>query len=286
MPERRKVNAAALALPPDLDDASDERFRAYRMEILDTGAESQDILRTALRWLELARVEMEAPEASATPPAPPAKRAPLARPDHARIALGNTITAGAPADWVSLDRWYVVGPFGHPGPGRRLEDLDRKCPPETQSGLDWVSIGKGGRQVRWKYRRTGQNFREKGLCIEPFTADLSEYAIYYFWAEFYSDADRQVLATFAADDWGKAWLNGREVYRAPPDPQPCIPFAEGSFRVLDLKKGVNQVLFKLENVRGATGFSTVLMTRTDPDLIRAMQEQAEPAPAAGKEAKP
>ncbi len=205
--------------------------------------------------------------------------------------LGNAIGGReglVASQWVSLNHWWIIGPFAHPGRDRRLEDLERVYPPEAQvrTGVDLDATyrvpsrkpGAGDLAVRWKYREfsrfrdDGSEFYEAGRKILPYSVDDLDYGLWYFYTLVYSDVDQTVLASFNSDDYGKCWVNGEAVYESPPTTRPFAVFTRDSFVRVTLKKGVNQVLFKLENAQGTTGFSAMLMTYEDPEML-ALPEQ-------------
>lgn len=165
--------------------------------------------------------------------------------------------------WLSVDTWWVVGPFTHPGRSRP-ELLDRTYPPEAGLDLDAVYVGKDGRKLRWKYRMT------QYTRIEPFAEDNETYAIWYFYTEIYSDKDEARWVAFGSDDYSIAWLaapgeeSGRVIWRSPKQPQPWLAFGPGCFRKVEFKKGYNALLLKLENAGGTTGFSVIICL--DPNI--------------------
>ena len=196
-----------------------------------------------------------------------------------KMDQGNQIGKNAwayPSSWLTLDRWYIIGPFAHPDEGARsLAALRHKYPPESSNGLkidlDAQYLGKSNQTLVWKYRRFDKSFKN-GIRIEPYSVDNMAHAIWYFYTEINCEDDREVVASFASDDFGVCWINGKEVYNSGTGTQPYVPFNQTSFRVIQLKKGINKVLFKLENNTGSTGFGCFIMTYTDPDLIQAVNE--------------
>ncbi len=292
LPDRRDIEVSKLDMT--IDNIRDGRYDAFRKELTDTYLEAQSMVNTARRWLELVRA-LEAELAGqfgeqydTTPPPVDyyghyldprrLQRISLEQVIDPPVELGMKIAEGDdgdyPGEWISLNRWYYVGPFTHPGADRRLEELDRTYPPEAgvhrnqRPDLDAVYEGRDGRELRWKYRRVDATFLEDGLRFEPYVVDNSEWAIWYFYTEIHSDRDRDVLASFASDDFGVCWLNGRRVWQSPPDMQPWVPFTAHNFRVIPLREGINRLLFKLENGPGTTAFSVILMTYEDRELQR------------------
>ncbi|MCC5847689.1 MAG: hypothetical protein JJU29_06295 [Verrucomicrobia bacterium] len=290
MPVRRDIEPEKLNR--EIDTVLDGRFKAFRDELNETYLEAENMVVNARRWVELA-MELETRRSDQfgelydVIPPPTAyyghylnpnqlRRVSLQRVINPPVSLGNALGEEGthPSEWMSIDRWYYVGPFTHPGRQRRLDQLDRHYPPESGVDLDATYEGKDGRRLTWKYRRMDPEFLENGIRIEPFVIDNESYAIWYFYTEVHSDADRTVLASFASDDFGVCWVNGRRVWQGPPEQQPWVPFAAHNFRVVPLKKGINQFLFKLENAPGTTGFSVILMTYEDPVLTEGIPSEA------------
>ena len=147
-------------------------------------------------------------------------------------------------DWVYLDAWYIIGPF--PNPDRRR--IDGKFLPEVLVDLDAAFPGRPGRQIRWQY-----NLSET-LLVQPPVVD--NYSVWYAWTEVYVDEDQHRWMLFASDDFGRAWVNGEPVWHSGKIPHPWVP-DRGTSRVR-LRKGCNEVLFKLENAGGTTGFSVMI----------------------------
>jgi hypothetical protein len=291
IPGRRPINATVLD-PRNVTVEVEGSLDAFRNELVAATLETQDIVANARRWLELISdtevntTSLFGASLSVVPIAtdyfgeflnPLAlKRVSREQVINPPVELGRSIGLlddARPAEWVSISRWYVVGPFTHPGAKRRLDDLERKFPPEGTVDLDAVYEGKGGRPLKWKYRAFGADFLEGGVRMEPYVVDNCDFAIWYFYTEMRSSKDQDVLASFSSDDYGVCWLNRKRVYQSPPETQPWRPFCLHNFRVLNLKKGINKILFKLENAQGTTGFSMLLMTYEDKELIDAIRSR-------------
>lgn len=151
---------------------------------------------------------------------------------------------GVPMKWMYVESWYTIGPF--PNPGR--QNLDKKFPPESVVDLNMTYVGKYDRVVRWRHMRA------PSLCVNPY--DVDKYAIYYAWTEIWSQEDRDYWIAFGSDDYGKVWVNGKLIWASGEQPHAWIP--DRGFRKVRLKRGPNQVLFKIENAGGTMGFSLVL----------------------------
>jgi hypothetical protein len=162
---------------------------------------------------------------------------------------------GDQADWMSIDSWWMIGPFSHPG-RQNLEDLDKKYPPEETVDLGASYQGKGGKSIRWKYRQT------RFVRIEPPPEDTDRYAIWYAYTEIYSDKEQDLWCAFGSDDYGKAWVEGKLVWASGKGVKPWAPGQD--YRKVHLKQGHNRMLVKLENAGGTTGFSVIFAL--DPNL--------------------
>jgi hypothetical protein len=167
-----------------------------------------------------------------------------------RPVFGRKISAeGETADWMSVDSWWFIGPFVHPG-RQNPEDLDKKYPPEEVVDLGAVYQGKGGRDIRWKYRQT------RFVRIEPHGEDIDRYAIWYAYTEIYSEREQDLWVAFGSDDYGKAWVEGKLVWASGKHVKPFAPGQD--YRKVRFRQGYNRVLIKLENAGGTTGYSMII----------------------------
>jgi hypothetical protein len=162
---------------------------------------------------------------------------------------------GEQAEWMSIDSWWFIGPFSHPG-RQNLEDLDKKYPPEETVDLGAAYLGKGGKSIRWKYRQT------RFVRIEPPPEDVDRYAIWYAYTEIYSDKEQDLWCAFGSDDYGKAWIEGKLVWASGKNVKPWAPGQD--YRKVHLKRGHNRMLVKLENAGGTTGLSVIFSL--DPNI--------------------
>ena len=283
----------------------DGKFAAYKEEIVALYLESEDMKATCDRWLDYVRSKEKSLQdgslslfgsnviLAAMPPKvytghiinKSQLKATNLTPqldytDPAmKLNLGNQIGSNDwsyESNWLSIDRWYIIGPFEHPDSGgRSLAALRHKYPPESTNGLkidlDAQYLGKRNQTLTWKYRHFDTSFKN-GIQIEPYAVDNMQSAIWYFYTEIASDEAKEIVASFASDDFGVGWLNGEEVYNSGTGTQPFVPFNQTSFRVINLQQGINKLLFKLENNTGSTGFGCFLMTYSDPELIEAVHQ--------------
>jgi len=158
-----------------------------------------------------------------------------------------------------IPEWYMAGPFDNP----RKSDaerfgIDKVYPPEKNIDLGTTYVGKDGQTFSWQKvdgSPGGYGMRLWEL-FDPF-----EFIITYALTYIHSPDDREVVLMFSSDDGSKVFLNDEEIYRflavniARPD----------QFEVkLQLKKGWNKLLIKLENNFGGYAFYARI---PDPDLM-------------------
>lgn len=174
----------------------------------------------------------------------------------AKIIRGRHIASDGQAEheaeWIAIDTWWTIGPFAYEGGARTKASLTHAYPPEAGVDLDSVYTGKGGKPLRWTWRTFEQ------VRMEPSVSAYAVNAIWYWYAEFTSDREREVWANVASDDYGTLWCNGEQVYSSGMEPHPWVPLDQRQFVKLKVKKGVNKLLMKLDNGKGTTGFTVVL----------------------------
>ncbi|MFW5858410.1 MAG: hypothetical protein ACOCYP_00160 [Planctomycetota bacterium] len=153
---------------------------------------------------------------------------------------------GRRQDWMYVDKWYVMGPFEN----RFRSNLDASFLPETVVDLDNVTLGKDDREIGWKY------WDCKAQRIEPSWAPRG--CIYYGWTEVYMEDAAKYWVALGSDDYGKVWINGKEVWKSDTVPKPYR--ADEHVAEFEFKQGVNEILFRCENNGGTMGWSMVICT--------------------------
>lgn len=168
--------------------------------------------------------------------------------DSKGIIGGRMLAADGPisSSWMAVDSWYVVGPW--PNPGR--VNMDKKYPPENAIDLDASYAGKDGRILRWQFMQA------PSVMLQP--TDPTDYAIYYLYTEIRSDRDRDIWLVTGSDDKSKIWINDMLIWESRPELKPWR-IGEG-FRKVHLRKGVNRVLYRLENGWYAVAMSLLFCT--------------------------
>ncbi|MFW5751259.1 MAG: hypothetical protein ACOCZK_06380 [Planctomycetota bacterium] len=186
-------------------------------------------------------------------------RGPTLRPDETTSAHRGTADGGFDArpgrvvaddgrrqDWMYVDKWYVMGPFEN----RFRSNLDASFLPETVVDLDNVTLGKDDREIGWRY------WDCKAQRIEPSWAPRG--SIYYGWTEVYMEQAGKYWVALGSDDYGKVWINGKEVWKSDTVPKPYR--ADEYVGEFEFRQGANEVLFRCENNGGTMGWSMVICT--------------------------
>lgn len=170
-------------------------------------------------------------------------------------AIGKQIVAmptrkvgatGMPAEWVYVDSWWIIGPFDNPN---RI-NIDKEFPPEQVIDLDATYAGKGERQLRWKYA--------KSPTVSVVPLDSAEYSIYYAYTELWFDDERDMWIAVGSDDNSRVWINGYPVWLS--GKQLKSWRIDEGYRKVHFKKGLNRILYRIENGWHAAGFSLVIHT--------------------------
>ncbi len=180
----------------------------------------------------------DAPPASPHPQALP----PSAPPIDIQAVPGRVVGSGTMgAGWMFVDSWHTIGPFPNP----QRQNIHKAFPPESGVDLDAAYAGKDNRTVRWKWLQAA------GPMLVP--NDPEEYAIYYGYTELWFDAPADLWIAIGSDDKSTLWIEDQLVWVSS-DVLKGWRIDEGLRRV-HFKKGVNRVLFRLENGWRGVGLS-------------------------------
>ncbi|MFP4054294.1 MAG: hypothetical protein ACLFV7_10585 [Phycisphaerae bacterium] len=161
--------------------------------------------------------------------------------------------SGMNTEWMYIDSWYIIGPF--PG-DRRRQNLDVRFGPEANVNLDDEFTGKDGVKIGWEYKKVGHAGSSKTAHwkIEP--RRVVSYGIWYAFTEIYSDMPRTIWVATGTDDYGKLWVNDEQVWQSPKDRKPYN--ATENIQPVQLKRGMNKILYRIENAGGTMGFSLLI----------------------------
>ena len=94
------------------------------------------------------------------------------------------------------------------------------------------------------------------VMLQP--TDPTDYAIYYLYTEIRSDRDRDIWLVTGSDDKSKIWINDMLIWESRPELK-SWRIGEG-FRKVHLRKGVNKILYRLENGWYAVAMSLLFST--------------------------
>lgn len=153
------------------------------------------------------------------------------------------------AEWLYPDVWYIIGPF--PGDRRRTA-MDRRFGPETYAQLN-VQYESDRAPLAWEWHQTDPAVRTPWK-VEP--TRMEPYRVYYAFTEVHSDRVQKVWIALGVDDYGKLWVNDEHVWTSPNKIKPYN--AMENIQPIELKQGLNKILFRFENAGGRTGFSLLL----------------------------
>lgn len=171
--------------------------------------------------------------------------------------LSGAVDGAAPAKWMYVSSWYVIGPF--PNPNRA--NLRRKFAPESVQDLDASYVGEGGKVLRWQFvqaknydERNPWNHKESLKNAAKVMPDSPQsYAIYYAYAEVFMDRDCDRWVEIGSDDRSDAWVNDMPVWGSS-NKLKSWKLAE-DYRRVHFKKGCNRILVRIENGWYGMGWS-------------------------------
>lgn len=156
-----------------------------------------------------------------------------------------------------IPSWHLLGPF----PNRRESDilrygLDEVFPPEQNIDLNKTYTGVDNKPIKWVQFSTP----EHGYFSLWDKFDPYEFIVSYALTYIYSPEKQSVPLLLGSDDGSKVFLNKKELYRfldvriASPD-QDTVN--------LELQKGWNELLLKIENNFGGYAFYARLIDRKE-----------------------
>ena len=147
-----------------------------------------------------------------------------------------------------LGIWYINGPWKSE-PGKAFE---QKFPPEDNADIS----AKYG-EIKWEPKPDWKD----GVVIDlPNTSNISTYLL----RNIKSDRDTTITAYFGSDDGIKVWLNGKNILNNNID-RGVKPNEDNA--QLNLVKGDNKLLLKINNNSGDSGFYFSLQGLNPKDLI-------------------
>jgi hypothetical protein len=146
-----------------------------------------------------------------------------------------------------IPEWCLIGPFPNPRDenSNRL-GLDAVYPPEKEINLQKTYAGVDQKPVKWTLEKTPANGR-----VDLYKFDPYELVVVYALTYIYSPNDQILPLLLGTDDGVKVFLNDREIYRLLTI---RVSVADQDRVQLELKKGWNKLLLKIENNYGGYNF--------------------------------
>ncbi len=161
--------------------------------------------------------------------------------------------------WMYVDTWHLIGPW----PNRGRKNLNTKFPPETVVNLD--AVYQGGRKdevpmpVHWEFFQMPSKVAGKDrapmvpMIVPP---GLQDFEIYYAYTELWFDEPADLWVAIGSDDQSKVWINDQLIWKSADYYKSWVP-NEG-LRKVHFRKGINRVLYRLENGQNSGGFSFIV----------------------------
>ena len=154
-------------------------------------------------------------------------------------------------DYVKLEEyknlikeWALIGPFPT---DKDRTGFDAVYPPEEELKSDAIYEGRNGQQIRWTTVRRDNGKIELDHWLEP-----SDYYVLYAACVVHSPRDLKTTLHLGSDDGVKAWLNGQLVHTNKTSRPLWIDVDHAE---VELKKGENILLLKVEQLSGGAGFA-------------------------------
>ncbi|MCX6150911.1 MAG: DUF2961 domain-containing protein [Ignavibacteriales bacterium] len=164
-----------------------------------------------------------------------------------------------------IPEWYMIGPFPNPNDEKNNRlGLDNQYPPEKEIELEKSYKGVNDKEVGWTLGETPKEGRMDLYKYDPY-----EHVVVYALTYIYSDVEKTVPLLLGSDDGIKVLLNDKELYRvlairlSEPDKDKVQ---------LNLKKGWNKLLLKIENNLGGYSFYARILDLDKSLIISPKQE--------------
>ena len=166
-----------------------------------------------------------------------------------------------------ITEWYMIGPFPNPriSEEERL-GLDKVYAPEKEIDLGKTYVGADSQQVLWTLKET----EESGRMNMWKKYDPYELVVVYALTYIYSPNSQTLPLLIGTDDGVKVFLNDKAIHRkllvriSAPD-QDRVP--------LELQKGWNKLLLKIENNFGGYAFFARVLDLEKSLIISADREK-------------
>ena len=163
---------------------------------------------------------------------------------------------GTPAVWFYVDDWYLLGPYNNQG---RM-NVQKVYPPESIIDLDADYLGKYNAKLKWVYDSFGSDNHRP--IATPSYGSAAAYTIYYGYTELYFEEESDLWIAVGSDDRSDLWINDLPVWHSS-NKLKSWSIDEG-FRKVHFQKGINKIVFRLENGWHTVGFSLLINANMNP----------------------
>jgi CubicO group peptidase (beta-lactamase class C family) len=163
--------------------------------------------------------------------------------------------------------WLLLGPIPV-DPASKSTDLKVQEQSFDQELITSVVVQQGkalspvtvnGKPVQWQPYTSGSDVIDLDAVYNQ-----ADYASAYALAEIKSDADRSLYLALGSDDGVKVWLNGKLVHRNW-TPRGAVP--DEDVVPINIVKGSNQILLKVQDMQQGWGFVARLLDASDRLII-------------------
>lgn len=151
----------------------------------------------------------------------------------------------------SIKNWLILAPIalatGQSGAeGLTNEQIKGEELLRPKTG-DTVFIA--GKELTWRPLA----LKDYLIAFNDILGRVTEHSVAYAVCYLQSETDQRGLQLLVgSDDESKVYLNGREIYKSPPVPRICLP-DQDKVSDIDLKAGLNVLVFKVVNEEGGWG---------------------------------
>ena len=197
------------------------------------------------------------------------------------------VDAGGPGpqQWPYIRRWHVLGPFQKTDRSINSSLLPEVVmSPHSRYAPDLGKIATTGKHVAYQGKNiigwlpieatAGSGYVQTlapNYWMAPGRAGIDN-SFYYGYAEVFSEQEKTLRLGINVNNHGKLWLNDRLVWVSPAPLNPDTEHSTYVFKV-DFQKGVNRLLFRCDNDRGAMYFAVRVCTRGQPQTAAEVAAQ-------------
>ena len=185
----------------------------------------------------------------------------------------NKVVAAAvtPMDTQEISEWWTLGPF--PTSGAMSAGLDKDYGIESKAianELDYKASFKGvdNKDIKWELLKTADIGGHQGIDIVDLCQKRgfgTENLVMYFATTVQSPDEQKARLLLGSDDGIAVWLNGKPVHKNATTR--ALTFGEDTVDV-QLKKGSNALLLKVEQGNGGSGVMGAVQAKTKVMFVK------------------